>query len=107
MVLGHTPIEQIQDVVYWDIIQTAYSRDYIIALDREGRKQKKPVKIHIKVDTGMGRIGFLEEEEVVEVIKEIQSLSHIILDGIFTHFSVADQEIKAILRCSWKLFITS
>ena len=43
----------------------------------------------------MGRIGFLEEEEVVEVIKEIQSLSHIILDGIFTHFSVADQRDKS------------
>lgn len=51
---------------------------------------KKPIKVHIKIDTGMGRIGFSQVDEVVTAINEIKEESNFIWEGIFTHFATAD-----------------
>lgn len=94
LILGYTPIEQVKELVKWDITQTVYNRDIIYALSKEAQRQNKKVKIHIKVDTGMGRIGFIGEEETIRAVKEFERLPCIEIEGIFTHFSVADQENK-------------
>ncbi|RBP44787.1 alanine racemase [Garciella nitratireducens] len=94
LILGYTPVEQVKEIVKWGITQTIYNRDIIYALSKEAQKQKKRVKIHIKVDTGMGRIGFIGKEEIVKAVKEFRQLPYIDIEGIFTHFSVADQKDK-------------
>jgi alanine racemase len=53
----------------------------------------KPIKIHIDVDTGMGRLG-LFPEEVLDTVREITNLNNIYLEGIYTHFSSADSDKK-------------
>ncbi|GCF93894.1 alanine racemase [Enterococcus florum] len=50
-----------------------------------------PLKLHIKVDTGMGRIGFLTEAEVQDAIAFIEASKHMLWEGLFTHFSTADE----------------
>lgn len=94
LILGYTPIEQVKELIKWDITQTIYNRNIIYALAKEAQSQNKKVKIHIKVDTGMGRIGFIGKQEVVKAVKEFSQLPCIEIEGIFTHFSVADQKDK-------------
>lgn len=54
-----------------------------------------PARLHIKIDTGMGRIGFQDKEDAAAIIAEISSLPNISLQGIFTHLAVADSADKA------------
>ena len=50
-----------------------------------------PLRLHIKIDSGMGRIGIRSEQELLELYQTIQSTDNMELDGIFTHFATADE----------------
>ncbi|WP_164742595.1 MULTISPECIES: alanine racemase [Caldicellulosiruptor] len=90
LILGFTPFELSEQVVENDISQTVYTFEQAYYLNEAAKKIGKKAKVHIKVDTGMGRIGFLCTKESIEAIIRIASLSHIELEGIFSHFSSAD-----------------
>ena len=90
LILGFTPFELSAQVVENDISQTVYTFEQAYYLNEAAKKIGKKAKVHIKVDTGMGRIGFLCNKESIETIIKIASLSHIELEGIFSHFSSAD-----------------
>lgn len=98
LILGQTPAEYSAILVERDIIPTVFNKELAEAVSREAVKQNKTAKIHIKIDTGMTRIGFLYNddekinENTVECIKEIAALDNIELDGMFTHFASADEE---------------
>ncbi len=62
------------------------------------------IPVHIKVDTGMSRIGFEDSEESIEVIKEISKLPGICLEGLFTHFARADEADKTSVNCQISRF---
>ncbi|MFA5319926.1 MAG: alanine racemase [Candidatus Omnitrophota bacterium] len=62
-----------------------------LALEEEARRRGRRIKVHIKVDTGMGRIGVLWDEAAV-FIRKVSFLDHIEIEGLFTHFSCADEE---------------
>ena len=89
LILGVVLEEKIEDVIEYNLIPAVTSLDFAKKLDK---KADKKVKVHIKVDTGMGRIGFSCSKESVEAIKEIYSLKNIEIEGIFTHFATADEE---------------
>jgi alanine racemase len=72
-------------------------------LSRLASKMKCMAKIHIKVDTGMGRLGFLFEE-ALDAIKTIYSLPNIIVEGIFTHLSTAEEPDPTYTQYQIKLF---
>ena len=67
-------------------------------LSEEAVCQKKDCKIHIKLDTGMSRIGFQVTEQSADEIAQIAKLPHIMIEGIFTHFSKADETDKAFTK---------
>lgn len=94
MILGFTPLDFVRDIVNYSIEQTVYSYNYASVLSREAQRLKKKAKIHIAVDTGMGRIGFLPNEESVEEVYKISKLPGIEIEGVFSHFSSADEENK-------------
>ena len=62
-----------------------------LALEEEARRRGRRIKVHIKIDTGMGRIGVLWDEAAV-FIRKVSFLDHIEIEGLFTHFSCADEE---------------
>lgn len=95
MILGYTPLDFVRDIVNYSIEQTVYSYDYASVLSREAQRLKKKAKIHIAVDTGMGRIGFLPNEESVQEVYKISKLPGIEIEGVFSHFSSADEEDKS------------
>ena len=94
MILGFTPLYLGEELINNNIEQTVYDLDYAKELSKIALTLNKKAKIHIAIDTGMGRIGFLPNEKSIDNITEICSLEGIEVIGIFTHFSTSDEKDK-------------
>ncbi len=90
LTLGQTDIRRIPEIVEEGLEQTVFSLDFARALSERATAEGKTVPIHIKIDTGMNRVGFLPSEESFEQIMAISRLPGISVAGIFSHFAVAD-----------------
>lgn len=93
LVLAEVLKAQYDDIIKGNLIQTAASRETLKALNKAGIKAKKKIKVHLKVDTGMGRIGFFPEE-LPEVYQLTSELKNIKIEGLFSHLARADEENK-------------
>ena len=94
LILGHTDESWFDTLIEYDITQTIYSIDQACILSEMAVKKNKRAKIHIKIDTGMNRIGFQCDKESVAMIAEITKLSGIDAEGIYTHYYLADASDK-------------
>jgi alanine racemase len=94
LILGYTPAWQARETVREGITATVFDLEAMRALSRAASELGRTASIHVKVDTGMGRLG-LCPEDVLPVLREAVSLPGLIIEGIFTHFSVADVDDKA------------
>jgi alanine racemase len=92
LVYGYIPHWQMREAVRLDITATLYSSESAQALSRAALALGKTVKVHVKVDTGMGRLGIRHEQfdEIVELVRDILTLPGLELEGIYTHFASAD-----------------
>lgn len=104
LLLNHTFPERYDDILYYDLIPSIYRYNDAIELSKEAVKLEKIVKIHIKIDTGMGRIGFLPIEDSIKDIIEISKLPNIEIEGMFSHFARADEEDKSHVKEQYKRF---
>jgi alanine racemase len=95
LILGYTPKEQYDLVVDYDVAQTVFQYEMAEALSIEAGRQGKTAKIHIKLDTGMTRIGFADTKESIEEIKRIAMLPNLNIEGLFSHFARADETDKS------------
>ncbi|AET66223.1 alanine racemase [Desulfosporosinus orientis DSM 765] len=102
MVIGATDPQESDTLVKKEIIPGIFSLEQAKALSDAAVRFKKTAKLHIKVDTGMGRIGFRPGEEA-EVLK-IANLPNLLIEGIFTHFATADQKDLTFARRQLKAF---
>lgn len=91
LILGYTSPEYSEELSRFDIINTAVSYDHAKALSENA---ESPVRIHIKLDTGMGRIGLKNDSPIktADEIEKICALPNIKVEGIFTHYAVADSD---------------
>ncbi|MEG2775475.1 MAG: alanine racemase, partial [Acetivibrio sp.] len=105
LILGFTPITQYKDMIAYDIMTTVFQYDMAEKISMEAMKQGKKAKIHIKLDTGMGRIGFPITKESVETIIRINELPGILIDGCFSHFSKSDEKDKTFAKGQLKKFL--
>lgn len=94
LILGYTPKGQYKKLVENDITQTIFQYSTAKDLSEEALRQGKTAKIHIKIDTGMTRIGFFDDSLSIEEIKKISELKGIEIEGIFSHFACADETDK-------------
>lgn len=94
LVLGYTFPESFERMVALDIRPTVFTLDAALGLSEEGFRQHKKANIHIKVDTGMGRIGIMPNEEGFQYVKLLHALPNLSIEGIFTHFARADEKDK-------------
>ncbi|MEL7610457.1 MAG: alanine racemase [Bacillota bacterium] len=104
LVLGYTNPEQSSEVIKFNIEQTIYSLETAAALSSEAVKNKKEAKVHIKINTGMSRIGFYPDAKSIETIINISKLPAIKVEGIFTHFASADEEDKSFTEKQYRKF---
>lgn len=93
LILGSTEPDMIPDLVEWDITPTVYQMAFAKKLSDYCVENDCVQKVHIKVDTGMGRIG-LPWENAAETIAAMHKLPGIRIEGIFTHFATADETDK-------------
>ncbi|MFW6230118.1 MAG: alanine racemase [Halanaerobium sp.] len=93
LVLAEVLASQYEDIIKGNLIQTAASIKTLNDLNQAGIKAEKMIKIHLKFDTGMGRIGFLPEE-LPEIFQFARKLKNIKIEGVFTHFARADEKDK-------------
>lgn len=93
LILGATPAEYASLLSEYAISQTVFSADYAKELNTQAEKIGKKLRVHLKLDTGMGRIGFIcrpdyqEKDAVLETLR----CKYLEAEGIFSHFSVADE----------------
>ena len=93
LILGYTPVSFVDELVKYSIIQTVFSFEYAQKLSLEAQKLGKIVEAHLKLDTGMSRLGFdcrSAELNGLAEIKDVLRLKGLDLKGIFTHFPSAD-----------------
>lgn len=90
LILGCSIPAAAEEVVQYDITSTVCEQEYAKQLSNAAIKQNKTAIVHIKVDTGMGRIG-VQPEETVELARQIVSLPGLRLEGFFTHFPSSDE----------------
>ena len=91
LVLGVSFDEQYETIIEHDIRSCVCDLETALTLSKLAVAKRKNCHIHIKIDTGMSRIGFQVNEETVKVIEQISVLPNICIEGIFTHFAKADE----------------
>jgi alanine racemase len=106
LILGYTPESQYSQVIEYNITQTIYNFESASVFSQAASLQNKTGTIHIKIDSGMGRIGFLPNDESVDEIIKISKLPNINIEGIFTHFATADEKDKSYTRLQFERFST-
>lgn len=92
LVLSSFPVRGIELALSHDIIMTVYQIEYLQEVGRIAEKMQKQARVHIKVDTGMGRIGMRSVEELLAFCEQAKKYSWIKIEGMFTHFATADEE---------------
>lgn len=92
LILGYTPPFYAEDLAKMGLRQELHSLEYAKQLNEQLRGTSCRIRVHIKLDTGMSRLGFFayDCEKTVEELKEVSAMEHLTIEGIFTHFPVAD-----------------
>ena len=94
LILGYTPAPLYSAMIKYDIATAVFEYDMAKKMSDTAEKMGKKAKVHIKLDTGMSRIGFKQDDESLAVIKKIAELPGIEIEGCFTHFATMDEKDK-------------
>lgn len=106
LILGYTDPARAEEIILNDVTQTVFSHDLAQALSDASVKLDKRVKIHIKIDTGMTRVGFMPGYSAVKNVVEISKLPGIIIEGLFTHFASADEKDRSYTNMQFERFMS-
>lgn len=98
LILGYSHESQYQSILDYDLTPTVYTYETAKGLSDAALRAGKQVDIHIKLDTGMNRIGFLPNGESLKEVERIAGLSGVRLEGIFTHMARADEKDKSTAK---------
>ncbi|MEE1223893.1 MAG: alanine racemase [Clostridia bacterium] len=108
LILGASFEDDIEDIIDSDITPNVCSFEFAKAISEVSERKQKTTKIHIKLDTGMSRVGFLisdNNEKVIREIEKISQLPYIEIEGIFSHFSTSDEADDSYTRLQFKRFM--
>lgn len=98
LVLGATFLEQYETMADLEIRPTVYSLDMALEMEDAMAKAGKKLSVHLKIDTGLSRLGFQVTSEAACEIAQICALPHIIVEGVFTHFAKSDASDKTMAK---------
>lgn len=104
LILGYTFPYSYERLVADDIRPTVFMLDAAKELSEQAVKSGKKCRIHIKIDTGMTRIGIHPDDDGIELIRQIAALPGLEIEGIFTHFATADEADKTRAYAQMELF---
>ena len=95
LILGYAFPYSYERLIQEDIRITVFREDTLIQLAKAAKDLGKRAKVHIKVDTGMGRIGILPDDSGLLLVRKAMEIQEIEIEGIFTHFAKADEADKS------------
>lgn len=98
LILGYTFPYCYEDLIRYDIRQAVFREDTIDELSACARRMGKSVKVHVKVDTGMTRVGVRPDDEGIAFVDKVLHADGVELEGMFTHFARADETDKTSVR---------
>jgi alanine racemase len=106
LIFGHTPLSLADVLIDYELTQTIYSLEAATALSSRATDRRCRISVHLKVDTGMGRLGLLPaSSEAISVATAIATLPGLALDGVYTHFASADIQDKTSANEQLDLFL--
>lgn len=91
LVLGATPPKFATYASKHNILLTIFSPQWLHQVEQYGPFEEQ-LKLHIKIDSGMGRIGVTAKDELIELYNAVENVDYAVVDGVFTHFATADEE---------------
>ena len=106
LLLGYTPYSQFAEVINLSLSQAVYTLEMAAVLDAAAARLGKQATVHIKIDTGMGRLGLQCGEVATKEALQIARLPHLDVEGIFTHFATADSRDKSYAMQQFNLFVS-
>ena len=106
LILGYTPEEFYEDAINNNLTLTIYNYELAEKLNEVAKTLNKKAKIHIKVETGMNRLGFSPTEENADKVKAISKMSNISIEGAFSHQARADEKDKTTAHKQTGKFIS-
>jgi alanine racemase len=95
LVLSYTSPYLYEMLINYELTQTIFNYDDAVELSKEAVRLNKIARVHIAVDTGMSRIGFFCNSESVEIVKRINDLPNLYIEGVFSHYACADCEDRS------------
>lgn len=104
LVLGYVPEEAFESLVEQEIRYTVSEWKEVEFLSKTAWKLGKNAYVHIKMDTGMGRIGLRSADEILTLVKKIEKLPNIFIEGVFTHMATADMTDKTEAKKQIQMF---
>ena len=104
LIMGYTLPAESERVVRWGLTPTVNSRPQAEALSAAAVAQGKVLPVHVKVDTGMGRYGLLPAE-VPDLVRFLSGLPGLALEGLYTHYAIADLADKTFTRHQFSIYM--
>jgi alanine racemase len=104
LIMGYTLPAEAETIVRWDLTPTVNTPEQAQVLSSTASHQGRALPIHVKVDTGLGRFGLLPEE-VVDFVRVVSELPGLTLEGIYTHFAMADAVDKAYTLQQFEIYL--
>ncbi len=91
LILSYLPVETVPQAIHHNLTATVFDMDMALRYHRAAFGAAHPLKVHVKLDTGMGRLGFFAED-APDIFRELRRLTNLDVEGVYTHFSVADDD---------------
>ncbi|WML43227.1 alanine racemase [Neobacillus sp. PS3-40] len=104
LVLGYTPTRSVEEAILQNVTLTVFDHELMDEIIVKSSLLHKKASIHLKVDTGMSRIGVASPEEALILATKANAATHVHLEGIFTHFASADSEDSTFTDEQFKKF---
>lgn len=109
LILGSSMEEEAREIIKNEIMPNVYTYEFAKALSDTASELGKKVRVHVKLDTGMSRIGFVvrdaENDDLIDEIVKISELPMLEIEGIFSHFAVSDEDRDDYTRLQFNRFM--
>ena len=103
--LGYTPDYLHGKAIKNDVTTTIYSHEQGLHLNKTAQELNTVARFHVKIDTGMSRLGYQPDDRAVESIMELSRQPRLMLEGVFTHFAVSDIKDKTYTRMQYAKYM--
>lgn len=97
LILSYTPVYAVRQAIRQNLTVTLYDLDMARAYDRAAREIGGRLRVHVKLDTGMGRLGILPDD-AIGIFRQLTAMTSLEIEGLYTHFSSAEEDAEYTAR---------